>query len=295
MKRSDIIAFRTLVKHQNFSRAGEELFIPQPTLSKKIKSLEEELGVTLLKRGKGKIYLTSAGKVFYEESLSLLIHEKELLENVRNAAEDKRQSLNVAFMGIGIARRFLEVTQRFTELYPKISLEISIMNFAQILSAMQKGLTDLAVMADLGISTLPRFRCEKYFRSQNVLIAPKTDEFLKKDFDFASLATRRFIVLDDKVSPRGFETVLSICKDWGFTPNIVKKEEHIEDILYYVEARQGVSVLPDFDFTPSQRLTKIPIPNRDLASPVYVVGAYDRQNSNPALRLFREAAKEFLE
>ena len=60
--------FNHLAKVLNFTKAAEDLFVAQPTLSVAIKRMEQELGVKLFKRGKGssRIELTESGAAYYE-------------------------------------------------------------------------------------------------------------------------------------------------------------------------------------------------------------------------------------
>lgn len=293
MKPQDIIAFRTLVKLQNFSRAAEELFMSQPTLSKKIQNLEEELGAILLVRGKGKLKLTSAGVVFYEQSREILEVEQKIISSVKNVSEDKRQTFSIGFMGQGIARLYSDVLNKIKEQYPNVKIEVTLLNYSEISPALDKGMIDLAVVADLGFSTMKSFKCECFFKSENVLLFPECHPFvLEKKKDFSSLACEKFIVLEESISPRGLETIQTLCRDCGFTPNIVKQVNHIEDILFYVEAGQGISILPQFDCTSTYRISTVELPSKELRAPIHVISAYDRKNTNPFISIFRKLIAE---
>lgn len=57
--------FLEVARQQSFTKAAEVLYITQPTISKTVKSLEEELGVTLLDRYGKQVQLTDAGHVFF--------------------------------------------------------------------------------------------------------------------------------------------------------------------------------------------------------------------------------------
>lgn len=57
--------FLEVARQQSFTKAAEVLFITQPTISKTVKSLEDELGVTLLDRYGKRVELTDAGHVFF--------------------------------------------------------------------------------------------------------------------------------------------------------------------------------------------------------------------------------------
>ena len=76
--------FLTVVREEGINRAAEVLHITQPTLSRQLSGLEEEMGVKLFDRGARKITLTREGMLLKrraEEILSL-VHktEKELME-----------------------------------------------------------------------------------------------------------------------------------------------------------------------------------------------------------------------
>lgn len=66
MNNSDIQTFLTLVNTKNITRTAQTLFISQPTVSRRLKQLETELGYTLMIRDKGgkQITLTPAGEAF---------------------------------------------------------------------------------------------------------------------------------------------------------------------------------------------------------------------------------------
>lgn len=62
----------TLARHGSMNKAAKELFITQPALSSAITALEKEIGVTLIKRQKQGIVLTTAGEKVYEEAINIL-------------------------------------------------------------------------------------------------------------------------------------------------------------------------------------------------------------------------------
>ena len=72
MEIKDLVFFQHVVKANSISKAAEELFISQSQVSRVISSLEHELGVELFERKGHKLELTPCGKIFYEESSSII-------------------------------------------------------------------------------------------------------------------------------------------------------------------------------------------------------------------------------
>ncbi len=68
--------FLTLSELKNFNSASERLFLSQPTLSRHIKELEEELGVTLFSRSTRRVELTECGEYFLPFA-KLIVHAED--------------------------------------------------------------------------------------------------------------------------------------------------------------------------------------------------------------------------
>lgn len=64
--------FKTIVEQGTISKAAKVLHMAQPPLSMQLKQLEDELEVTLIKRGNRQIELTQAGQLFYKRCLQIL-------------------------------------------------------------------------------------------------------------------------------------------------------------------------------------------------------------------------------
>ena len=64
--------FVAVAEEKSFNKAAERLFISQPPLSRQIKQLEEEIGVTLIDRDNRPLKLTEAGEFFYDHALQII-------------------------------------------------------------------------------------------------------------------------------------------------------------------------------------------------------------------------------
>ena len=77
--------FIAVAEHLSFTRAAEEVFVAQQALSQQVKSLENNLGVELLRRDSRRVELTAAGKTYLTEC-------KRILASVERAADHARAS-----------------------------------------------------------------------------------------------------------------------------------------------------------------------------------------------------------
>lgn len=88
--------FQTIARLENITRASEILYVAQPNLSTSIKRLEEDLGVSLFDRRKGKIKLTPTGKLFLSYVDSILSQLDDGIASVREAERRADEQVRVA-------------------------------------------------------------------------------------------------------------------------------------------------------------------------------------------------------
>lgn len=140
--------FLTVVREEGINRAAEALHITQPTLSRQMAQLEEEVGVKLFHRGAKKITLTNEGILLRrraEEILSLVDRtERELIEQ-----EELVEGRIVVGGGELAAMQVLpEIIETFREKYPLVTFDIFTGNADLVKEQMEKGLIDVGVLLE---------------------------------------------------------------------------------------------------------------------------------------------------
>ncbi|MFE0105111.1 LysR family transcriptional regulator [Streptomyces sp. NPDC059009] len=100
--------FAVVAEEGHLTRAAERLFIAQPSLSKQIKQLENQLGMELFERSRTGMELTRAGRELHQEVPALLASWDALLNAARSAASSEARLLRVGF----VASAANESTQR---------------------------------------------------------------------------------------------------------------------------------------------------------------------------------------
>ena len=140
--------FLTVVREESITKAAEVLHITQPTLSRQLSQMEEEVGVKLFERGPRKITLTNEGILLRrraEEILQLVDKtQKELIE------QDEQVEGKV-FIGCGeIASVQLlpKLFKEFREKYPRVSFDIFTATADLVKEQMDKGLLDVGLLLE---------------------------------------------------------------------------------------------------------------------------------------------------
>lgn len=140
--------FLTVVREESITRASEVLHITQPTLSRQLSQMEEELGVKLFRRGTRKISLTNEGILLRrraEEILQLVDKtEKELVEQ----EEQVEGKVSIGCGEIASVQLLPELFRSFREKYPRVSFDIFTATADLVKEQLDKGLLDLGLLLE---------------------------------------------------------------------------------------------------------------------------------------------------
>ena len=143
--------FITIAREQNISAAAEKLHLSQPTLSRQIKDMEDELGKQLFIRGNRKITLTEDGMILRKRAEEIL----DLVQKAENeiAVSDKLISGEI-IIGTGEVdgvRIVAKTAKKLSEQYPNIQYNIISGDSVDIIEKLDKGLIDFAVLVSYAI------------------------------------------------------------------------------------------------------------------------------------------------
>lgn len=138
--------FRIVAEEASFRRAAERLHLSQPAVSQQIHALEEELGVTLFDRARGRVRLTDAGNVL----LGYALKAAQLAQEAQAALEQTRGEA-AGELRIGAS---MTVTQyvlprmlgTFLQQHPRVELSVRSANTESIVAALERRQIDLGII-----------------------------------------------------------------------------------------------------------------------------------------------------
>ncbi|MFJ3958920.1 LysR substrate-binding domain-containing protein [Arthrobacter sp. NPDC090010] len=153
--------FVAVAEELHFSRAAARLFVAQQALSKQIRELEGELGLTLLIRTTRRVELTEDGERFLAVARAVLAEWDDGLRRVRQASRAAQQTLRLGFV-VGAA---LELTRpilaEFARRHPEIELHLQEASLSDPSCGLADGSSDLAILRPPlslpGVKRLPLF------------------------------------------------------------------------------------------------------------------------------------------
>ncbi len=230
--------FMAVVETGSFTKAAENLFISQPSLSTGIKKLERELKVKLLERGGRRAAQTPEGRFFEDRARSIL---KEYDSALRGLTAFQNHPL----LRLGTPRTIpisilSRVIAAFQAECPDVTLELCDGLPENLQHLLEDGELDLLLTAVSGSN--PDRSSELLFHQQLMLAVPHSHEFTHLD-------SIRLVDLDDQPYIERLA-----CEVWranpelfaaaGIHPHVVYRADHEEWVINLISVGMGVSIMP---------------------------------------------------
>lgn len=121
-------AFIAVTECHGFAPAARKLKISTPALTKKIQALEEKLGQKLLERTTRRLELTSVGRLYMEHASRILREVEVAAESLKQLTEEPQGHVRLGIPGVFETLEFTQHVQKFLDLYPKVTVDISEQN-----------------------------------------------------------------------------------------------------------------------------------------------------------------------
>lgn len=274
--------FLAVAEELHFRKAADKLFISQPGLSRQIKQMEQDLGVTLFERNNRRVALTKTGDYLQKELQINLKNLEDILAHSKLIHHGKEGHLTLGFVGSAMLQIIPAILKQFNSKFPKVMFKLEEMdNQKQI-----EGL--LSQEIDVGFVRLERvprsLEIHTVLKETFCLVLPKNHPVNKRNFkNLSQFKDSPFILFDPEYSASYYEKVMQIFDGCGFAPIISHNTIHASSIYKLVENNLGVSIVPkslQFGYDMNVKFIELDaIPQRAFLSI-----AWSKNNRNPMLQ-----------
>lgn len=233
--------FTEVVRQQSFTRAAEHLFVTQPTISKMMKQLEDELGMPLFIREGRSFRLTDAGRVAFERGQDVLSAMTRMRTELSDLVSLERGELVVGLPPMSGGAFFAPVVSAFRERYPNIELKVVEDGAIAIESSVRSGQLEIgAAVLPVDHQTFDQFG---FARDHLCLVAPKGSQWHgATSVTLADVADWPIVFYPDDFTLT--KRILSGFARLGKTIRIAGRSAHWDFIVAMVDARLGIALLP---------------------------------------------------
>jgi DNA-binding transcriptional LysR family regulator len=277
--------FKEVVRLKSFTKASNELFISQSTLSKAIRALEEEYKVILINRGVKNFEITKEGQILYEYAEKIIGYYNQQVEELSERLYLSNNTFRLGVPPTAGAIYCNSIIHKFQKIYPEVRLDILQVNSKEIIEKVAEGKLDAGFIIDPYDDS--RLEKKKVFTTEAVLVVPKKHRLAKKrSVSFPELRYERLLM----VSPEYmyYDLVKSKCLEAGFTPQFAFESYQWEFIFEMVANEQGVTIFPKplVDKFNNARVSCIHLENPTFEWSLSVIRQKDRVVTGPMKRFW---------
>lgn len=236
--------FVTVAEELHFGRAARKLHISQPPLSTQIRSLEGELGVTLLNRNQRHVALTHAGNAFLGEARNILARLDQAVLMTRRAGRGEVGELAIGFISVADYNVLPIVLREFRARFPLVNLTLRESTTDAQVRDLVAGRIDVGFLlppvADPSLSSAP------ILREPLIAALPDRHPLARKPgkLALAKLRDAPFILFPRPMAPGMYDDILSFCRSAGFSPRVEQEAVQMQTIVSLVSAELGVALIP---------------------------------------------------
>lgn len=234
-----LACFVAVAEELHFHRAAERLNLTQPSLSQRVRALEQEVGATLLERDRRHVALTPAGAAFLEPARKAVQQARLATSEALRALRGEVGTLRLGFTVIAFYGVLPEAVRAFRDSYPDVHVELMEMNSPSLEAALAAGEIDLAVLhpplatPGLTVHALPEEPFMLALPANHRLAAEKV-------IRIADLAEEPLLIAPRRIGPSIYDRVIALFRAEGISPRITQEVTPMTTLTGLVAAGTGL-------------------------------------------------------
>jgi LysR family hca operon transcriptional activator len=272
--------------------AEQKLHTSQPSLSRQIRDLEQEVGVPLMNRSAHGVELTAAGKAFLEHARMALLQAEAAKEAALRAAQPARPTFALGFLSGAEIGLLPEVNRVLRDEFPGIDIRLSSDYSPSLAKALMRRKLDAAFirpeehMGDLA--------CRRVRTDPLIFVFPSDHRLASHETIAPQEVVNEIFYLPSKSAPAVRRAVLEYFSRAGID---LKQEHEVHNVVHAISmitSTRGVMLLPAY----TKRLLPESITTRPVtgeAPTLDLIIAYHKANNSPILKLLLSRVGKLVE
>lgn len=284
MDNKTLRTFVTVAKFANFSAAARDLHTVQPTVSRHISDLENELGVKLFQRNTHQVTLTAAGEWLLPEAQQILANEQKVKTLITQVVQKKRE-MNIGYLATACSFFLPDLIGQYRAQYPEVNAHLHEMTGEGQKEALLAGIIDVAFCRYQPDLDENEFSAVRIYADKLVALLPLQHTLAhESEIDLRQLAREKFILFQRSKWVDIYDQIVGACSKSGFEPQLVHHPENMRHLVTSVSSGLGVSIAPScVRFIATRSCACVPITELDQVLPLYL---YTRSSDDPVSNEF---------
>jgi DNA-binding transcriptional LysR family regulator len=276
--------FLAVCEALNFTRAAEACNVSQPSLTRAIKGLEDELGGPLFRRERNNTHLTGLGEMMRPHLTQVLIETEAAKERAKSFAKLEDVELKLGMMCTIGPRRFVPFLHAFRERHPKVRLVVQDGSNAQIQERLVQGELDVAVYGQPG-EIDERFHARRLYDERFVIGVGPGHAFDKQNaVRVQDLHDQAYL---NRMQCEYFDHAGKVFRENGGRPRMVFRSDRDDWVQSMAMAGLGFTFIPEYAVTmPGLRVR--PLVDPEIVRTIQVVTVRGRPHQPTVGAFVRE-------
>jgi DNA-binding transcriptional LysR family regulator len=275
--------FVTLCETLNFARAAERCNVSQPSLTRAVQKLEQELGGLLIRRERRLTHLTELGELIRPMLGEVLSHSERTKAVAKRHLNREKTVLRLGIMSSIGPVRLAPFLGRFAAEHRGVELTLVEAPLPHLNDLLSGSRLDAAVATYVNRPD-QRFRYVPLYRERIVAVVPKGHRFERleavrlRDLQDENLLFRTNCDMGD--------FLLESCRKQGFEPRIIYRSAREDWVQTMVASSAGITIMPEFTRTDAATVAR-PLTEPELVRQLWLVTVAGRRQEHPVTTFIR--------
>jgi len=277
--------FDALVREGGYTAAAQALGMTQPAISHAISKLERELGLMLLRRGRGGMELTAQGKKILGHVREILTQTDCLIQVAVEVAGSERGRLRIGLITSVATRLAPALLAGFRKHHPHVEVVLFEGTDQEVAEWLRSSVVNIGLLA----LRFPEFTSHSIKSDRALVALPRNHPLARnKTISIQAMARQPFVM-----SKAGCEPFIqSIYGQEGLIPNVRYEARDISTVLGMVREGLGVSIVPELALPEKVSGVRL-VPLRPVAKREIVIATRNDQSMSPAAKAFLARALQW--
>ncbi|GAA1937424.1 LysR substrate-binding domain-containing protein [Microbacterium aoyamense] len=244
MNLDQLRGFVAVAQTGNFTRAAEQLYLAQPSLSRQISALEHDLGTVLFDRVRSGSTLTASGDALLPLARRMLADADAVRHTLDELAGLRRGRVRLGATPTLCVSLVAEVLSDFHTAHPAIELHISEQGSRRLLDELDAGELDLALITTSDAEASDRFAVARLLVEELVVISASAEPPITAgdSIRLEDVARLPQVVFSPSYDLRATTDAAFLAA--GLTPHAIVEGVEMDAVLRFVERGLGVAIVP---------------------------------------------------
>jgi DNA-binding transcriptional LysR family regulator len=239
--------FLAVAETLNISEAARRLRVAQPSLSRQVRDLEDEIGHPLFRRNQGRLSFTAAGTALRRHAALVIADVDTMLAQVRNVATDAAGELRVGYYATTWSNLLAPALPPFRRLFPKVLLRALERTPAQIMQELKRGELDVGILIPGSVIRSRDYVATRIGAVPGFLALPTGHPLAKRRaLALAELRGQTFLSYAISIAPDRDRAFIAACRRANFKPRLLQEANGLPALLLGVAQNRGVAIVSVF-------------------------------------------------